>query len=301
MQIVVGTRGSELAKTQTASVIKALSEECPDATISMEILTTSGDKKQSLTGGEVVRDKRDWIAELEEAVVSRKIDAAVHSGKDCPVQISEETVLIPVLKRECPFDVFIGRDGGEFSSLPKGSTIGTSSARRRAQLLRIRSDLNIVELRGNVPTRIRKLLEGELGGIVLAEAGISRLNLKTPSRHLFDPSVVLPAINQGILIVQLRRDREDLIRRIQRISHEETRLVFHLERRIGSLLGGDCHSAIGNFASVEGGQVSVHAQVLNEDGSRIVESSLSGVVAQGEILADKVAKELISGGALDLI
>lgn len=255
MKLRIGTRGSELAKRQTELVIDALKKHHPDLEISVKEITTTGDRKNS-TLDKGVSDKKEWIYELEQALLNNDIDLAVHSAKDIPASIEEGTAILPVLERATPNDCFIGKLNPQtgqrltFEELPGGATIGTSSLRRNAALKLLRADITVVEMRGNVPTRIRKLDESkDLSGIVIAAAGIERLAL--PVQHyLFPLGELLPAMNQGILAVQFRKIDQEVQTRLGDLILEDNAHVFFAERQCAERLRYDCRSAASIYASI---------------------------------------------------
>ncbi|MBX7136884.1 MAG: hydroxymethylbilane synthase [Oligoflexia bacterium] len=305
MKIRIGTRASQLALTQSETVAQKLTELGQIETELLRI-TTQGDRKQgtaAASGG----DKRDWIHELEMGVVQGEFELAVHSGKDVPAEIASETILVPVLQRANPFDAFVGQQNVSlgrrlaFNEVPPGATIGTASLRRRAQLMRLRPDLQIVDHRGNVPTRLQKLDDNKgLAGIVLAFAGLARLGLASVGSDL-PRTDILPAVNQGILAAQLRRDNTALLAALQKIQDQETVAAFNAERACVTVLNGDCNSCICVFAEVQGNQIKLSGRVLLPDGTRSIEVSRSAEVQAAEHLGRRVAQELIDLGALEIL
>ncbi|HQH26597.1 MAG TPA: hydroxymethylbilane synthase, partial [Oligoflexia bacterium] len=275
----IGTRGSELALKQAALVSRALGAD--DASLSTEIavIMTSGDR---LSGDQTgVRDKKEWIAEIEESLLQGEIELAVHSAKDVPLDIAPGTVLVPVLKRECPFDVYLTKmpDRSEnvpaLPYFPRGSCVATASSRRRAQLLHLRRDLSVVPLRGNVPTRLAKFrASNEISGLVLAGAGLVRLGLSDEIHGYFSAAEILPAVNQGILLVQMRRDDEKLYEHVLRLVDRATFFCWSAERSFIRVLGADCNSAVGVLAEIEGGLMRITARVLSSDGRICLERDL---------------------------
>lgn len=304
-EIKIGTRGSALALTQTNLVIGRLAELDPHRKYTTVTIKTLGDKKQG-TPLASNGDKKDWILELEQAVLRGEIDLAIHSGKDIPADVEAGTSLLPVLERATPFDVFIGRRGGsariKFSELPEGARVGTASLRRRAQLLRFRPDLKVVELRGNIQTRIRKLDEDSaLDGIVLAAAGLQRMAFGDLECELLSGEALLPAVNQGILVAQYREGDLLVAEALGNLSRSEEIQAMKAERACVMLLGADCKSAVAVFAVIEGDQLKITGRVLHPDGSRLIEDSYCGAREDAEMLGTRLAEALIARGAEDLI
>lgn len=306
MKIKIGTRGSTLALAQTALVLNALRECHPSREFSHLVVQTQGDRKQGTE--EASRgDKEDWIKELELALLSGEIDAALHSGKDIPSVCSAETVLIPVLKRATPNDAFVGKllPSGErrlFSELQAGDVVGTASLRRKALLLENRADLRVQEFRGNVPTRIRKLDEGsELSGILLAAAGFERLDLSDLKYEILDSETFLPSVNQGMLVVQVLIKNPELQGVFGPLCDPEAFAVWQTEREIARVLDGDCNSAMGIFAEVKEGTLQAQAKVLLPDGSKALFAKSHGELGDATDLGARIGQELLDKGAEALL
>ena len=243
-ELICGTRGSELALTQTNLVLKELSNHS-SSKITIKKIKTTGDKRQSR---ERISsdDKKDWIIELEQQLLSKEIDFAIHSAKDVPIDIETDTKVISVLNRANPKDAFIfSRElkGSNLKTLPKGARIGTSSLRRSSQLLSIRNDLEIIPIRGNVKTRISKIESENLDAVILANAGLLRLDIKTDC--LVDE--VIPAMCQGTLCVQFLKERKDLEELFSKIRIDKVEASFLFEREIVKELNADCSSALGVY------------------------------------------------------
>ena len=279
----IGTRGSELALAQARLVSGALSRIGYE--VQEVVITTAGDRRQgraednfaSSSSSSKVQDKKEWIRELEQALLSGEIDVAVHSGKDVPLDIEGGTVLTSVLVRESASDVFVGKRQKScgrlrMGDLQSGAIVGTSSRRRKAQLLAFNAGLAVEEFRGNVTTRLRTLDESErLSGIVLARAGIMRLGRidafiqEMPIEHF------VPAVNQGILVSQYLGDRPEIVEALDRVSDANTQLCWMAERACIKELGADCFSAVGVYAQFQFGVLSLRAQVLSELGEQKIE------------------------------
>jgi hydroxymethylbilane synthase len=307
--LTIGTRGSALALKQTAMVVEALERAHPHLDLVTEVLSTSGDQKQGTVAANV-GDKRDWIQGLEESIVSGQIDCAVHSAKDVPIDIHPETVLMSVLPRGFPGDVLV--IGSEIQvddlkpgilALQQGATLGTASVRRRAQIKRLRPDLNVVNVRGNVPTRIAKLYEGlGLSAVVLAKAGVDRLRLLGLRAIDIPVDQLMPAINQGILAVQMRADRKDLVEIFTTIQDTATDSCFKAERAFIGRLGAGCRSAVGVYAEVVNGELSIRTEVIGaEPALDVIKQEMitpvGGAIDTGKELADAAFSE----GAAELL
>ncbi|MBN8549798.1 MAG: hydroxymethylbilane synthase [Deltaproteobacteria bacterium] len=275
-KIILGTRGSLLALTQTKMVADILVRATPGLEVEFEEIKTRGDRKQG-TPEASKGDKKDWIFELEQEVLAESIDIAVHSGKDVPSDYEPGTQILSVLQREDPRDIFIGRklpsgDRLRWKDVPQGASIGTASLRRQASLRRMRPDVQPVEHRGNVPTRLKKLDDSTtLSGIILAKAGVMRLSIPDCSFEEFSPLDMMPAVNQGILCVQCKASRSEVVTLLARQSDRATQVCFEAERACVSVLGADCKSSVSVFAESQGDTVVLSARVLLTDGSKVVE------------------------------
>jgi len=303
--IRIGTRASKLAVTQTELFKAELLQKHPELDIQLVHIRTQGDKKQD-TAQAGQGDKRDWIHEIEEALVNRDVDIAVHSGKDVPAEIHQETVLTPILKRESPFDAFIGKDelrGREaFFSLSQAATIGTSSLRRKAQLLRLRPDLHVVEHRGNVQTRIDKLHRiPEISGIVLAQAGLVRLGLAEVAAYQFSAEELLPAINQGTLLAQYRAGDSSIQKLISGCIDADTQDAWLAERGCVEVLQADCNSAVGIYATINEDQVVLMCRIFSHDGAQVVEQTLQGSRSNSYEIGSRLGQQILDAGGRELI
>lgn len=305
-KIVIGTRGSELALAQTEMVKSALLGANPGLAVDVKVIKTEGDRKQG-TPFAAQSDKKDWIVDLERALIQREIDLAVHSGKDVPGEIQAGTHIRSILRRANPRDVFIGKliEEGKrllFKDLPPQAVVGTASLRRRAALLAYRPDLELRDHRGNVPTRIQKLdRSSDLSGIVLAAAGLERLGLLDVGCEVLEDAVMLPAMNQGALIAQVRTDDEVINGLIDPIVDSRTAAEFAAERAVADVLGGDCHSAISIFAEVRQDVISVEARVYSTDASQVMQYKVEGPCEKAPELGAIVGRELLARGAAAIL
>lgn len=305
----LATRKSELALAQSTLVGQALIEAHGASKIGFELLhvVTTGDRKQG-TAEAAVSDKREWVLEIERAVVSGQADFAVHSGKDVPLVLEPGTTLAPVLERRFPFDALLvspalrAKNIGTLKSLPAGARVGTASLRREAHLRRLRSDLTVLPLRGNVTTRLAKLLDGgEYDAIILAAAGLDRLGLADHISEIVPAEMLLPAVSQGTLVVQWRTDDESTASLLSPLTRSHTLPPFLAERELIAVLGADCKSAVSSYAELHGEQLSIRGRVLSLDGSRCLEAARTGAWSSAHELAREVGAELLALGAADLL
>ncbi|OPJ55969.1 hydroxymethylbilane synthase [Alkalithermobacter paradoxus] len=293
MKIVVGSRGSKLALSQTNWVVDKLKENNPEIDFEIKIIKTKGDKIQNIAL-EKIGDKGLFVKEIEEALLNKEIDIAVHSMKDMPSDVPMGLKFSCIPKREDARDVLILREGyNSIDDLPQGAKIGTGSKRRKYQLLRYRNDLNIVAIRGNVDTRIRKIDEENLDGIVLAAAGMHRLGLYDKISCYIPVEIMIPAPSQGALCIQIRENEEDLEKILKCIDHENTRLQVKAERAFLKGVNGSCHIPIGALCEINGDKVVIEGLLGNEDGSIIVRKSISGNVDECENLGYKLSQIIV--------
>lgn len=297
MKLIFGTRGSRLAVIQTESVINSLAGM--DITGSARIIETSGCKRQGVD--RQVEDKKQWIYELELALENKEIDFAVHSAKDVPYEIQDSTQIHSVLLRENCSDVFIPNgDCKSIEELPAGSKIGTSSLRRKSQILNANPKLEVVPLRGNINTRIEKLKTLDLSGAILARAGLNRMDLDLGID--LDLNKFVPAANQGILCIQFLKSRSDLLEIVRKISDSNTQIEFLTERKIVFELGADCHSSLGVYAKCDiNNQITISCSILSVDGSRLLNHTVTGDSRDWEVLTTLVTNYLLENGAKELL
>jgi hydroxymethylbilane synthase len=268
--IVLGTRGSELARAQTLLVEKAIRQAHPGMAIETTVVVTQGDKARALDPR--AGRKGLFTAEIERALLAGDVNIAVHSAKDLPSETSPELEIAAVLARAAMEDVLVSKHPGGLASLPRGATVATGSVRRQHQLLWKRADLRIVDLRGNVPTRLRKLAGNEWDAIVLARAGLERLDIALNDEISFEGrrffldilshEIFLPAGGQGIIAVQVRTDDQSTKAVVDLINHGETLLCLQAEREFLRGLQGDCNCPVGVIAKIENGKMKMRAQVF---------------------------------------
>ena len=291
MKLRIGTRRSRLALAQTQEVVERLRAlEVEAEIVPMETLGDRGAAPDGVPGGV----KGLFVNDIVRALKQGEIDAAVHSAKDLPAENPEGIVVGAVPERAAPFDVLVTRDG----SLPDGGVVGTSSLRRRAQLLRARPSMKLTNLRGNVDTRIRKLETGEVDGLVLAAAGLARLGLSPPSTP-FPLEEMVPAPGQGALAVQVREDDDIALEVVRKLDHPRSRLAFDAERALVEHVGGDCSVPLGAYAEERGEAVRLLAVVVREDGSDLVWGQAEAPDPRQAGL--EVAEILLAGGAAEII
>ena len=298
MQITFATRPSALARWQTARVIQLLQAAQPDLECHEYVITTTGDRVLDRPLPEIGR-KGLFTSELEDALLSGKVQAAVHSLKDLPVEDTPGIIVAAIPEREAAFDVLVSADGWTISNLPEGARVGTCSQRRTAQLLARRPDLTILPLRGNVDSRVRKALSGEYDAIVLAQAGLIRLGLEAHISEVFSLDVMLPAPGQGALAVQCRADDTETLERLAGIHDPITAAAVEAERAFLSGLGGGCSLPVAAFAQKNNGQIILTGAVISADGKQAIR--LSAVDKEPYELGERLAELVLERGAADLL
>lgn len=298
MNIRIATRGSELALWQAYHVRDALLRIRPAATVELVVLKTAGDRILDVPLAKV-GGKGLFVKEIEQALVDNRADLAVHSMKDVPTELAPGLELVAMSAREQPWDALCVRGGGTLKSLPQGARVGTSSLRRQCQLLAQRPDLQIHMLRGNVPTRIRKLEAGEFDAIVLAAAGLRRLGLAAHISEELAPDVCLPASAQGVLALEARAGDADVIAWIRAALHNEPAAACALaERATMARLGGSCQTPLAAYAEWQGGAVWLRALCGTPDGRHIVRAEARGASPDVGLT---VADALIAAGAGEIL
>jgi hydroxymethylbilane synthase len=296
----IGTRGSPLALWQARHVADRLRPLSAPRPVELVEIETAGDRVRDLAltqiGGDGVFTK-----EIQRALLECAVDVAVHSLKDLPTTPVANLVLAAVPARGPAGDVFVSRRHRRFDDLPAGAVVATSSLRRRAQALYRRPDLRLVNLRGNVETRLRKLREQDLDAVILAQAGLERLGLAEHITEILDPLWMLPAVGQGALGLECRADDPEVRALLEPLNDPPTRRAVLAERAVLRGLGGGCLVPIGAAGRVEGTQLSLRAAVLPPDGTGRVAAEISGPAAEAEALGQQLAEELLARGARALL
>jgi hydroxymethylbilane synthase len=296
----IGTRGSPLAMAQAGWVRERLLSYDEKRQLEIVPIKTSGDlhPQQPLfqLGG-----KEAFTRELEKALLAGEIDLAVHSMKDLPVVLPAGLMLAAITARENPLDVFISRTGADLESLPDGAAVATGSLRRRAQLLRYRSDLVIRDIRGNVDTRLKKLHDGFADGLVLAAAALHRLGRGDRIAQYLHPDICIPAAGQGALGIEIREDNRPLKELLAMLHDQESGLTVRAERCFLHALGAGCHTPAGAYAELIGGDMHLRGFVSSPDGKEMVRMKMLGRREEGKTLGDLLARRVLNGGGSSLL
>lgn len=297
--LVIATRASRLAVWQAEHVRDLLMARYPGLEVTLLKLSTRGDEilDRSL---QKVGGKGLFIKELEMALEDGRADLAVHSLKDVPVDMPDGFSLCAILPRAVPFDAWVSSAYADLQSMPAGAVVGTSSLRRQAQILRVRPDLIIKPLRGNVNTRLRKLDDGEFDAIVLATAGLERLELSDRIRSVMPAELSLPAAGQGSLGIEICEGRDDLAKWLMPLSCSQSTACSLAERAVSRSLGGSCSVPLAAFAQIDENnptEIWVRGLVASPDGQELLEAQARGSVDNAQALGEQVAQELLKAGA----
>jgi hydroxymethylbilane synthase len=296
----IGTRGSPLALWQAHHVIGLLRAAALDVVVELVEIQTIGDQVHDIPlvqlGGEGAFTKA-----IQQALLEKRVDVAVHSLKDLPTFAVPGLVLAAVPERGPSGDALVSIRYGSFDALPRGAVVATSSLRRKAQLLNRRPDLKLVEIRGNVDTRLRKLAEQNLDATILAQAGLVRLGLADRITEVLDDAWMFPAVGQGALGIECRDDDASALAALEKINHSPTQLAVLAERAMLRALGGGCHVPIGAKTTLKDGQLKVRGVVLSPDGTRRIVAEIAGLISQAEALGQELAGALRAQGAAEIL
>ncbi|HOF39126.1 MAG TPA: hydroxymethylbilane synthase [Candidatus Hydrogenedentes bacterium] len=299
-RIVIGSRGSELALCQSELIASGLRALEPGTRVDIQVIRTSGDKITDVPLAQI-GGKGLFTKEIEEALLAGDIDLAVHSMKDLPTELPEGLCIGAVPKRESPCDVLVSAGNLTLEQLPPGARVGTSSLRRTAQLRAYRSDLEILPLRGNVTTRLRKVSEGSVDAAILAAAGLSRLGLSDRVSQEIPVTLMLPAPAQGALAIEARVDDTKILRLLAPLDDPETRSAVAAERIFLAAMEGGCQVPLGALASRSGEQLVLDACVCSLDGARVLRCRTAGRHDRPEEAGNQAAVELRNLGASALL
>jgi len=298
--LLIGTRGSRLARIQAETVREMLSSLHPERAWLLREIRSEGDvqRRASLAsiGGRGV-----FVKALEDKLLASEIDLAVHSLKDMPTRLATGLKIGAVLPREDARDALVSRGGPTLDDLPKGAVVGTGSVRRRAQLLAYRSDLVIRDVRGNVDTRLRKLKNGSYDALILAAAALIRLRRTSTVSQYLPPALMLPAAGQGALAVEVRQSDEEVMELIQRLNHLPTEAAVSAERAFLSALGGGCAVPVAAHAAVADGRLNLQGMVADLNGRKVIRESLSGSHLEAEDIGRRLADRILSQGAAQIL
>lgn len=296
----IGTRGSLLALAQSTMIKNQIEKQHPGVSVELVKIVTKGDKILDVPLAKV-GGKGLFVKEIEEALLAGEVDLAVHSMKDVPAELPESLHIGIVTKRENPHDAFISNKSKTVMDLPVSAKVGTSSLRRKAQLFNLRPDLQIEDLRGNLDTRLRKLDEGRYDAIILAAAGLNRLGLANRATSYFSELEMLPAVAQGAVGIELRKNDTELLAGLAFLDDRDTAIAVTAERGFLKRLEGGCQVPIAGFASLKDGVLSMTGLVASVDGIKMIKKTVSGSPANAEQLGVALAEDLLALGAREIL
>lgn len=296
----IGTRGSRLALRQAELVGEEMARLHPNHKFQIGVVQTSGDKRPDVPLDQMGQ-RGVFVKEMELALLRRQVDMAVHSLKDVPTQLMDGLTIAAITAREDVRDVFVSRSGFPLSGLAAGCRVGTGSLRRAAQIRAFRPDLEVVPIRGNVDTRLRKAMAGEVDGVVVAAAGLARLGWLRRATEILSLEVMLPAIGQGALALEVRADDQEALPVAAALDHWETRQATTAERALLSRLGGWCHVPIAALGTVHDGRLRLRGLVADVGGRRLLRAEIEGDAEEAEALGIALAEELLAQGAEELL
>jgi hydroxymethylbilane synthase len=299
-KLTIGTRGSRLALWQANHIKDRIESQHEGVTVDLNIIKTTGDKILDVPLAKV-GGKGLFVKEIEEALLRKDVDFAVHSMKDVPTDLPDSLYLSVITEREDPRDAFLSVNYNSFNELKEGAVLGTSSLRRQCQLCAIRPDIKIAQLRGNVDTRIRKMKEGQYDAIILAAAGLRRLGIVDDIKELISTDISIPAIGQGALAIESRIGDDEVNTLLEFLNHTETAYAVTAERALLKKLEGGCQVPIAGFGTVDGDTLHVDGLVGSESGDIILKDSVSGSVNDAESLGIELAQRLLDKGAYDIL
>jgi len=298
--LILGSRGSKLALWQ-ANFVKTALERLAAVEVRIEVIRTTGDKITDVPLAQAGGSKALFTKEIEEALLDKRIDLAVHSLKDLPVELPAGLTLAAIPAREDARDALISRHGQRLTELPKGARVGTSSLRRQLQLRLLRGDLTIEPLRGNLDTRLRKLDEGRYDAIVVAYAGLKRMGWADRATQVFAVEEMVPAIGQGALAIEARADDRELLDELARLADPDTEATTRAERAFLRRLGGGCQVPLAAHARVKQERLELAGIVVSLDGTRAVRGTEVGPQAEAETLGQRLAEKLLTEGAREIL
>ncbi|MCX7822348.1 MAG: hydroxymethylbilane synthase [Syntrophobacterales bacterium] len=299
-RIVLGTRGSKLALRQSLIVKEMLEGAWEGLEVELSIIKTTGDK---ITDVPLARigGKGLFVKEIEEALMAGSIDCAVHSMKDVPSELPKGLIIGAIPKREDPRDVLVSASFTRLADLPYGAVVGTSSLRRMVQIRKLRPDLQVEVLRGNLDTRLRRVQEGHFDAVILAAAGIHRMGWQKVIREYFDPNEFLPAVGQGALGIEIREDDRDIYSLVSKLHDEYTAISVQAERSFLRELEGGCQVPIGCHCFFENGSIKLKGMIASLDGSVILRDEVLGKPTEAEIIGNRLARRLLDRGGKEIL
>jgi len=299
-KLVIGTRGSKLALWQANYIADCIRNEFPELEVSLSQILTTGDRILDVPLAKI-GGKGLFTKELENAMLAEEIDLAVHSLKDMPTELPPGLVLAAITERANPGDALISPKYGTIDKLPQGAKVGTSSLRRKAQLLKHRPDLTISDLRGNLDTRLKKMETEGLDAILLAVSGLKRLGWEDVITQVLPNDICLPAVGQGALAIEARSSDQEVLDILSFLNHQETRWAVEAERSYLAEVEGGCQIPIGVYAHMQDDVLELEAVILSVDGTRQIRQTISGIPAEGVQLGRTLAQAMLDCGGREIL
>lgn len=299
-KLTIGTRQSLLALWQSNHIAALLRKQYPDCQVELKKIVTKGDRILDVPLAQI-GGKGLFTKEIETELLEGTVDLAVHSLKDMPTVLPEGLCLTAITERANVGDAFVSNKYASFQELPQGAILGTSSLRRKAQLLAARPDLKIVDLRGNVDTRLRKLDEGHMDAIILAAAGLERLGYQDRIRQVIPAEVCIPAVGQGALAIECRNEDPEVRAMLEFLNHLPTRQATDAERAFLGLIEGGCQVPIGVYAKVEAEEIKIEGIIAALDGSTVLRNTITGPAAKAAELGKTLGQQMLEQGGQELL
>jgi len=298
--IKIGTRGSQLALYQAKKVKATLENIFPELTVDLEIIKTKGDKILDVALSKI-GDKGLFTKEIENALIDGSVDIAVHSLKDLPTKLPEGLKLGAVLERGEFRDALVSKNGKKLAELSAGDVVATSSLRRQAGLMKMNNQLIIKDIRGNVNSRLQKMEDGYCDAMIMAAAGLQRLGLDNYITEIIDPEVIVPAVSQGAIAIEMRLNDPEIEVLMQKINHTDTWDAITAERAFLSHLEGGCQVPLGCYTKIEGNLLKMNGFVASVDGSQFINETISGDISKGAELGVQMAEKMLQKGAFEIL
>lgn len=298
--LTIGTRQSALALWQARYIAARLEEQYPNCQVKLQRIMTKGDKILDVSLSKI-GGKGLFTKEIEQELLDGTIDLAVHSLKDMPTQLPEGLVLAAITEREHEGDAFVSNSYSSLTELPHGAKLGTSSLRRKAQILAVRPDLEVLDLRGNVQTRLSRLDEGKFDAIILAVAGLYRLGLAERVREILPLDVCLPAVGQGALAIEARQDDSEVLTMLEFLNDKHTQAVTTAERAYLAVVEGGCQVPMGVYGQICQDKLQLCAVIASLDGSQVLKSNITGEINQAEKLGIDLANRMLADGGREIL
>ena len=298
--ITIGSRGSQLALCQTQHIVNRLQDLHPQFRFVIKRIRTKGDEHSSQPSF-YFEEKGEFVMELEEALLSGEINLAVHSFKDLPLDSPEGLEIAAVNQREDARDVLVSMKANSLSQLPRGASIGTGSLRRAAQIKAFRPDLDVVDIRGNLDTRLRKVSSGQFDGIILAAAGLIRMGWEEQITEYLSMDICLPAVAQGALAIEAREGDEEIKRLVSVLNHKPTRQATTAEQAFLRFLGGGCRTPIAAFGQINGGTLELEGMVSTPDGGKLLRARVKGSAELPEEVGSQLGEKLVARGGREIL